>query len=202
VRSGQIANIRQIIESGGSDGMILMDTSLMNRVKDGTIEPKEAYMKAANKAAFAPLLKPGDLELEASATEARGAAPLKTAVHGSQPFSSEMRQHAFNHSQQLRMGQTTRSQGISFTHEMWARIEARCREPEVRPEPVLPDAGRVGPALPARDPRAQGGREVALLPRAGRGPRRREHLRAAEDPPEPAPRRAAPRRGAGAASRH
>ena len=25
------------------------------------------------------------------------------------------------------MGQTTRSQGISFTHEMWARIEARCR---------------------------------------------------------------------------
>src|SRR5271165_2245231 len=65
VRSGQIANIRQIIASGGSDGMILMDMSLMNRVKDGTIEPKEAYMKAANKAAFAPLLKPGDLEGDA-----------------------------------------------------------------------------------------------------------------------------------------
>ena len=40
VRSGQIANIRQIIESGGADGMILMDTSLMNRIKDGTIEPE------------------------------------------------------------------------------------------------------------------------------------------------------------------
>lgn len=26
------------------------------------------------------------------------------------------------------MGQATRSQGISFTHEMWARIDARCRE--------------------------------------------------------------------------
>jgi hypothetical protein len=26
------------------------------------------------------------------------------------------------------MGQTTRSQGISFTHEMWARIEARYRD--------------------------------------------------------------------------
>jgi twitching motility protein PilT len=64
VRSGQIANIRQIIESGGADGMILMDTSLMNRVKDGTIEPREAYMKAANKAAFSSLLKPGDLDLE------------------------------------------------------------------------------------------------------------------------------------------
>jgi twitching motility protein PilT len=64
VRTGQIANIRQIIESGGADGMILMDTSLMNRLKDGTIEPKEAYFKAANKATFAPLLKPGELEAE------------------------------------------------------------------------------------------------------------------------------------------
>lgn len=62
VRSGQIANIRQIIESGGADGMVLMDTSLMNRVKDGSIEPKEAHMKAANKALFAPLLKPGELD--------------------------------------------------------------------------------------------------------------------------------------------
>ena len=25
------------------------------------------------------------------------------------------------------MGQTIRSQGISFTHDMWERIEARCR---------------------------------------------------------------------------
>jgi twitching motility protein PilT len=62
VRSGQIANIRQIIESGGADGMVLMDTSLMNRIKDGTIDAREAYMKAANKAAFAGLLKPGELE--------------------------------------------------------------------------------------------------------------------------------------------
>jgi len=64
VRSGQIANIRQIIESGGADGMVLMDTSLMNRLKDGTIEPKEAYFKAANKAAFVGLLKPGELDSE------------------------------------------------------------------------------------------------------------------------------------------
>ena len=62
IRSGQIANIRSIIESGGNDGMITMDNSLMARVKDGTIEAKEAYMKAANKGLFQPLLKPGDLE--------------------------------------------------------------------------------------------------------------------------------------------
>src|SRR3954468_12257921 len=62
IRSGQISNIKSIIESSGGEGMITMDTSLMNRVKDNTIEPKEAYMKAANKATFAPLLQPGDLE--------------------------------------------------------------------------------------------------------------------------------------------
>ena len=62
IRSGQIANIKSIIEGGGSEGMITMDNSLLNRVKDGTIEAKEAYMKAANKATFVPLLKPGELD--------------------------------------------------------------------------------------------------------------------------------------------
>src|SRR3954468_9779736 len=61
IRSGMIANIRGIIESGKDEGMITMDNSLMARVKDGTVEPKEAYMKGSNKALFAPLLKPGDL---------------------------------------------------------------------------------------------------------------------------------------------
>ena len=49
-------------QSGGAAGMITMDVSLMNRVKDGSIDAKEAYMKAANKAQFAPLLQPGELE--------------------------------------------------------------------------------------------------------------------------------------------
>jgi hypothetical protein len=31
-------------------------------VTDGSVEPLEAYMKAANKASFAHFLKPGDLE--------------------------------------------------------------------------------------------------------------------------------------------
>ena len=62
IRSGQISNIRAIIESGGSDGMIAMDQSLMSKVKEGVIEPKEAYMKAANKGLFQSLLKPGDLD--------------------------------------------------------------------------------------------------------------------------------------------
>ncbi len=62
IRSGQINNIRALIEGGGADGMITMDQSLLARVQDGSIEPKEAYLKAANKPPFAALLKPGDLE--------------------------------------------------------------------------------------------------------------------------------------------
>ncbi|HEX2099985.1 MAG TPA: PilT/PilU family type 4a pilus ATPase [Candidatus Synoicihabitans sp.] len=57
IRSGQIANVRAIIEGGGADGMTTMDQSLMARVKDGSIAPNEAYLKAANKALFAPLLE-------------------------------------------------------------------------------------------------------------------------------------------------
>lgn len=62
IRSGQIANIRAIIESGKNEGMTTMDWSLMDRVKDGSISAKEAYMKAANKQAFAHLLKPGEID--------------------------------------------------------------------------------------------------------------------------------------------
>ena len=94
---------------------------------------------------------------------------MTTAVHGSQPISSEMRQHAFNHLQQLSMGQTTRSQGISFTHEMWARIEVRLPRPEIRPQPVLSRCWWSGPALPAGDPRAQGGCAGAPYPEHGAG---------------------------------
>ena len=64
IRTGQIATIRQLIESGSADGMCTMDQSLMARIKDGSVEPKEAYMKASNKALFAPLLKPGDVAAE------------------------------------------------------------------------------------------------------------------------------------------
>jgi twitching motility protein PilT len=62
IRSGQIANIRAIIENGRADGMTTMDQSLMARVKDDSILPMEAYMKAADKKLFSSLLEPGELE--------------------------------------------------------------------------------------------------------------------------------------------
>jgi len=54
--------MRWIHSCGGTDGMILINTSFMNQVTDGSVEPLEAYMKAANKTAFAHFLKPCDLE--------------------------------------------------------------------------------------------------------------------------------------------
>ena len=62
IRSGAIANIRAIIESGKNEGMTTMDWSLMDRVKDGSITAKEAFMKSASKQTFQHLLKPGDLD--------------------------------------------------------------------------------------------------------------------------------------------
>jgi|GEM_PF-3333493 twitching motility protein PilT len=47
---------------GGTDGMTLINTSPMNRVTDGSVEPLDAYMKGANKAAIAHFPKPVDLE--------------------------------------------------------------------------------------------------------------------------------------------
>ena len=48
----------------------------MNRIKDGSIDAKEAYMKAANKAAFTSLLRAGRPRTRPRATRpvARGGA--------------------------------------------------------------------------------------------------------------------------------
>jgi twitching motility protein PilT len=57
IRSGKVADIRSIIESGISEGMSLMDHVLMARCREGVIAAREAYMKAADKKAFEPLLQ-------------------------------------------------------------------------------------------------------------------------------------------------
>jgi twitching motility protein PilT len=59
IRTGQIANIRQLIESGSAEGMRTMDQSLLAKVKEGVVDAHEAYMKASNKSMFASL--PGAL---------------------------------------------------------------------------------------------------------------------------------------------
>ncbi|HTJ77445.1 MAG TPA: PilT/PilU family type 4a pilus ATPase [Rariglobus sp.] len=55
IRAGNINTIRNIIESSMAEGMISMDFSLRKLLKAGEISAREAYMKATEKATFAPL---------------------------------------------------------------------------------------------------------------------------------------------------
>ncbi len=86
------------------------------------------------------------------------------------------------------MGQTTRSQGISFTHEMWARIEARYRSLKFGRsqyfQMLVENDLRHLPEIHAH--KADG--KWHLYPEEPAAPAARELLRAAEDAPEPAPR--------------
>jgi hypothetical protein len=84
------------------------------------------------------------------------------------------------------MGQTTRSQGISFTHEMWARIEARYRSLNFGRsqyfQMLVENDLRHLPEIHAH--KSDG--KWHLYPEAA--PAAREILRAAEDAPAASPR--------------
>ena len=80
------------------------------------------------------------------------------------------------------MGQTTRSQGISFTHEMWARIEVRCRELKFgRSQYFQMLVERDLHFLPDIHAHKADGR-WHFYPETGSARAGGEHLRAAEDP--------------------
>jgi hypothetical protein len=80
------------------------------------------------------------------------------------------------------MGQTTRSQGISFTHEMWALIEERYRGLKFGRsqyfQMLVEWDLRYRQDIHAH--KADG--KWHLYPEHGTGPLEKEHLRAAEDP--------------------
>ncbi len=71
IRTGRIADIRSIIESGTADGMCGMDTTLARLLDAGTISAREAYMKALDKKPF---------EARLAAAEAAPAAPVEVAA--------------------------------------------------------------------------------------------------------------------------
>ncbi len=59
IREGNTPMIGSIIQSGKSEGMQGMDDALFALVQDGKIAPRDAYMKAADKARFESLV-PGE----------------------------------------------------------------------------------------------------------------------------------------------
>jgi twitching motility protein PilT len=52
IREGNTPMLTSIIQSGKSQGMQLMDDALMTLIEERKIAPKDAYMKATNKARF------------------------------------------------------------------------------------------------------------------------------------------------------
>ena len=52
IREGNTAMINSVIASGRSLGMQTMDAALMALVKAGTVDGREAYLKAADKKLF------------------------------------------------------------------------------------------------------------------------------------------------------
>jgi len=63
IRENKIFQIPSIIQTGKKDGMQLMDQSILEYLMSGVIDGNEAYMKAANKQAFAQYVtgdKPGE----------------------------------------------------------------------------------------------------------------------------------------------
>jgi twitching motility protein PilT len=54
IRENKIPNIRNIIQGGRAQGMQLMDDAIQKLLNDHKIAPEEAYLKATEKARFAP----------------------------------------------------------------------------------------------------------------------------------------------------
>ena len=57
VREGNTPMITSIIQGGRAAGMQLMDDALMVLVEQQRITPREAYMKASNKAKFEEMIE-------------------------------------------------------------------------------------------------------------------------------------------------
>jgi twitching motility protein PilT len=57
IREGNTPMLTSVIQGGRSQGMQLMDDALMGLVEQKRITPREAFMKATNKARFEPLVK-------------------------------------------------------------------------------------------------------------------------------------------------
>jgi twitching motility protein PilT len=78
IREGAVEKLTDVLISGKSEGMQFMDDAIMALVSHKTVTPKEAYMKAIDKARFAPLL--------ANDEEEGGGAMAAIANNGGEPI--------------------------------------------------------------------------------------------------------------------
>jgi twitching motility protein PilT len=78
IREGAVEKLTDVLISGKSEGMQFMDDAIMALVQKNLVKPKEAYMKAIDKARFAPLLKDDE--------DGGGGALANIANNGGQPM--------------------------------------------------------------------------------------------------------------------
>lgn len=90
IRDGKIHQIPSAIQIGASRGMRLLNTSLLELVKEGTIEAKEAYMKATDKESLLDAFRKANLSTDFPGEELkRGSVKALAALPVSQLSGSE-----------------------------------------------------------------------------------------------------------------
>ncbi len=70
IREAKIFQIPSIMQTGRKHGMVLMNESFLDLVKNKVIEPQEAYAKAADKSGFLSLLKRNNIDVSWAPSEA------------------------------------------------------------------------------------------------------------------------------------
>jgi len=86
IREGKTFQIPSVMQTSRRHGMITLGDALIELVDDGQVEPKEAYMKSADKVAFLALLRArnhdtsfidGDMEAGTESEGGTGKSPAK-----------------------------------------------------------------------------------------------------------------------------
>lgn len=89
IREGYVSKLGTMIQSGGMDGMINLDDSLMKKVQAEVITAAEALTKAVDKTRFQSMIKPPEPSPEAAATApapaGKGAPPVPAAAAKAAP---------------------------------------------------------------------------------------------------------------------
>ncbi|HEY5892712.1 MAG TPA: type IV pilus twitching motility protein PilT [Chthoniobacterales bacterium] len=63
IREGATQKLQDVIVAGKGEGMQFMDDAIWFHLQRGNVPPREAYMKAIDKARFKPFLPPEDMDL-------------------------------------------------------------------------------------------------------------------------------------------
>lgn len=87
IREGKVHQIPSAMQMGGKLGMRLLNDSLIEHVRNGLVEPLEAYMKAVNKDDMLAKFKQAGIAFDASklGEESEGAAPAPNAARPTAP---------------------------------------------------------------------------------------------------------------------